>query len=134
MFANEFREEFGLKTKMTHAERKELEELEEKRRKQEVQRQKNAAFQDRVAQQKAKVDAQKGKMPEASTQSAVTSKMSIKEQMELLQQIKSLLDVGVLTPEEFEKKKQEILNLSLIHISQDGKECKLFCVYRNTEE
>lgn len=40
---------------MTHAERKELEELEEKRRKQEVQRQKNAAFQDRVAQQKAKV-------------------------------------------------------------------------------
>ena len=27
---NEFREEFGLKTKMTHAERKELEELEEK--------------------------------------------------------------------------------------------------------
>ncbi len=107
---NEFREEFGLKTKMTHAERKEFEELEEKRRKQEVQRQKNAAFQDRVAQQKAEVDAQKGKMPEASTQSAVTSKMSVKEQMELLQQIKSLLDVGVLTPEEFEKKKQEILN------------------------
>ena len=107
---NEFREEFGLKTKMTHAERKELEELEEKRRKQEVQRQKNATFQDRVAQQKAKVDAQKGKMPEASTQSAVTSKMSVKEQMELLQQIKSLLDAGVLTPEEFEKKKQEILN------------------------
>ena len=58
---NEFREEFGLKTKMTHAERKELEELEEKRRKQEVQGQKNATFQDRVAQQKAKVDAQKGK-------------------------------------------------------------------------
>lgn len=107
---NEFREEFGLKTKMTHAERKEFEELEEKRRKQEVQRQKNAAFQDRVAQQKAEVDAQKGKMPEASTQSAVTSKMSVKEQMELLQQIKSLLDVGALTPEEFEKKKQEILN------------------------
>ena len=107
---NEFREEFGLKTKMTHAERKELEELEEKRRKQEVQRQKNATFQDRVAQQKAKVDAQKGKMPEASMQSAVTSKMSVKEQMELLQQIKSLLDAGVLTPEEFEKKKQEILN------------------------
>ncbi len=30
---NEFREEFGLKTKMTHAERKELEELEEKAQK-----------------------------------------------------------------------------------------------------
>ena len=107
---NEFREELGLKTKMTHAEREELEELEEKRRKQEAQRQKNATFQDRVAQQKAKVDAQKGKMPEASTRSATTSKMSVKEQMELLQQIKNLLDAGVLTPEEFEKKKQEILN------------------------
>lgn len=103
---NEFREEFGLKTKMTHAERKELEELEEKRRKQEVQRQKNAAFQDKVAQQKARVDAQRGKTTEVST----STKMSVKEQMELLQKIKSLLDAGVLTQEEFEKKKQEILN------------------------
>lgn len=77
---NVFREEFGLKTKMTHAERKELEELEEKRRKQEIQKQKNAAFQDRVTQ------------------------------LQLLQQIKSLLDAGVLTQEEFETKKKEILN------------------------
>lgn len=107
---NEFREEFGLKTKMTHAERKELEELEEKRRKQEVQRQKNATFQDRVTQQKARIDAQKGRTAEASTQSATSAKMSVKEQMELLQQIKNLLDAGVLTQEEFEKKKQEILN------------------------
>ncbi|MCR4803345.1 MAG: SHOCT domain-containing protein [Lachnospiraceae bacterium] len=30
--------------------------------------------------------------------------------MELLQQIKSLLDAGVLTQEEFEAKKREILN------------------------
>lgn len=107
---NEFREEFGLKTKMTHAERKELEELEEKRKKQEVQRQKNAAFQDRVTQQKARIDAQKGRTAETSTQSAAPAKMSVKEQMELLQQIKNLLDAGVLTQEEFEKKKQEILN------------------------
>ena len=107
---NEFREEFGMKTKMTHAERKELEELEEKRRRQEVQRQKNAALQDRIAQQKARVDAQRGKAIEASMQDAATTKMSVKEQMELLQQIKSLLDTGVLTHEEFEQKKQEILN------------------------
>lgn len=107
---NEFREEFGLKTKMTHAERKELEELEEKRRKLEVQRQKNATFQDRVALQKARIDAQKDKSAEASAQSAAPAKMSLKEQMELLQQIKNLLDAGVLTQEEFEKKKQEILN------------------------
>ena len=107
---NEFREEFGLKTKMTHAERKELEELEEKRRKLEVQRQKNAAFQDRVTQQKARIDAQKSRTTETPTQSAASAKMSVKEQMELLQQIKNLLDAGVLTQEEFEKKKQEILN------------------------
>lgn len=107
---NEFREEFGLKTKMTHAERKELEELEEKRRNQEIQRQKNAAFQDRVTQQKTRIDAQKGRTSEVSTQNAAPAKMSVKEQMELLQQIKNLLDAGVLTQEEFEKKKQEILN------------------------
>lgn len=106
---NEFREEFGLKTKMTHAERKELEGLEEKQRKQEAQRQKNALFQDRVAQQKARIDAQKAKT-DASSQCATISKISIKEQMELLQQIKSLMDAGILTQEEFEKKKQEILN------------------------
>lgn len=107
---NEFREEFGLKTKMTHAERKELEELEEKQRRQEIQRQKNASLQDRVAQQKAMVDAQRGRIPEAKFQSTETTKMSVKEQMELLQQVKSLLDAGILTQEEFEKKKQEILN------------------------
>lgn len=105
---NEFREEFGLKTKMTHAERKELEELEEKRRKQEIQQQKNAAMQDEVNQQKAKINAQKYGTTE--TQNTSVEKMSVKEQMELLQQIKSLLDAGVLTQEEFEKKKQEILN------------------------
>lgn len=76
---NEFREEFGLKTKMTHAERKELE---EKRRKQEIQKQKNAAFQDRVTQQKAKIDAQKGRTVEVQTQSTSNVKMSVKEQME----------------------------------------------------
>ena len=43
-------------------------------------------------------------------QAEETSKMSVKEQMDLLQQIKSLLDAGVLTQEEFDKKKQEILN------------------------
>lgn len=107
---NEFREEFGLKTKMTHAERKELEELEEKRRKQEIQKQKNAVFQDRVTQQKARIDAQKGRTVEVQTQSTSNVKMSVKEQMELLQQVKSLLDAGVLTQEEFEAKKKEILN------------------------
>lgn len=106
---NEFREEFGLKTKMTHAERKELEELEEKRRKQEIQKQKNNAFQDRVNKQKAMIDAKKTGTT-ANQHESEKAKMSVKEQMELLQQMKNLLDAGVLTQEEFEKKKQEILN------------------------
>lgn len=105
---NEFREEFGLKTKITHAERKELEELEEKRRKQEIENQKNAAFQNKVNQQKAKIDVKKA--GGGMSQSPNTAKMSVKEQMDLLQQIKGLLDAGVLTQEEFDKKKHEILN------------------------
>lgn len=107
---NEFREEFGLKTKMTHAERKELEELEEKRRKQEIQKQKNSVLQDRVSQQKAMIDAKKNASAEPKQPASKSTKMSVKEQMELLQQFKSLLDSGVLTQEEFDKKKQEILN------------------------
>lgn len=107
---NEFREELGLKTKMTNAERKELEKLEEKRRKQKDQRQKDAVFQDSVAHQKARIDAQRNKTAEASTQGTTVTKTSLKEQLELLQQIKSLLDAGILTQEEFEKKKREILN------------------------
>ena len=107
---NEFREEFGLKTKMTYAERKELEELEEKRKKQKIQEQKNSIFQNRVNQQKAMIDAKKRALGEQKQPNINTSKMSVKEQMELLQQVKSLLDAGVLTQEEFEQKKQEILN------------------------
>jgi hypothetical protein len=107
---NEFREEFGLKTKMTHAERKELEELEEKRRKQEILKQKNSAFQDRINQQKVMDDAKKNATIEPKQSASEPVKMSVKEQMELLQQVKSLLDAGVLTQEEFDKKKQEILN------------------------
>jgi hypothetical protein len=107
---NEFREEFGLKTKMTYAEWKELEELEEKRKKQKIQEQKNSIFQNRVNQQKAMIDAKKRALGEQKQPNINTSKMSVKEQMELLQQVKSLLDAGVLTQEEFEQKKQEILN------------------------
>lgn len=107
---NEFREEFGLKTKMTYAERKELEELEEKRKKQEIQEQKNSIFQNRVNQQKVMIDAKKRALGEQKQPNINTPKMSVKEQMELLQQVKSLLDAGVLTQEEFERKKQEILN------------------------
>ena len=107
---NEFREEFDLKTKMTYAEKKELEELEEKRRKQEIQQMKDSSYQDKVRQQKAKIEALKRGPVDAVASNANASKMSVKEQMELLQQVKGLLDAGVLTQEEFEQKKKEIMN------------------------
>ena len=56
------------------------------------------------------IDAKKRALGEQKQPNINTSKMSVKEQMELLQQVKSLLDAGVLTQEEFEQKKQEILN------------------------
>lgn len=107
---NEFREEFGLKPKITYAERKELEKLEEKRKEQEIQEQKNFAFQNSVNQQKAMVNARKNTGAEKRKSNSEMTQLSVKEQMELLQQVKNLFDAGVLTEEEFERKKQEILN------------------------
>lgn len=106
---NEFREEFGLKTKMTYAEKEELEELEEKRREQEIQQMKDEAIQEKINQQKAKIAAQKSSSVDEPRNENGT-KMSVKDQMELLQQVKALLDAGILTQEEFEQKKKEILN------------------------
>lgn len=107
---NEIREEFGLKTKMTYAERKELEELEEKRRKQELQIQKSSSFQDAVNRKKEQIDTDSNLYTEVPKTNTETSKLSVKEQMELLQQVKVLLDAGVLTQDEFDQKKKEILN------------------------
>ena len=77
---NEFRESIGLKPKMTHANRKELEELEEKRRKKNLVHEK-----------------------------ALSTNEKINEQLELLRKTKELLDAGILTEEEFEIKKREIM-------------------------
>ena len=107
---NEFREAFGLPTKITYAERKELEALEEKQRQEEIQYQRNAALQYMAFQQKARINTERDNNSTATQQSVRISKISVKEQMELLQQVKALLDAGVLTQEEFEAKKHEILN------------------------
>ena len=87
---------------------KKRKELEEKRRKQEIQKQKYSVFQDKVNQQKSMINAKKSTSAEPKQPDSESTKMSVKEQMELLQQIKNLLDVGVLTQEKFDKKKQEI--------------------------
>lgn len=39
-----------------------------------------------------------------------SEKISVKEQMEMLQNLKELLDAGVVTQEEFQQKKREILD------------------------
>ncbi len=107
---NEFREELGLKPKITHAERKELEELEEEKRERELHKQKNSSFQDSVNRQKAIINAKKNSASEPEQSLSEPTKISVKEQIELLQQVKNLFDAGILTQEEFDKKKQEILN------------------------
>jgi len=105
--SNDFREEFGLKPKMTHAEKRRIKEQAEKRRKSELENQKKEAYEQQVEKAKQKA----GIGSETSTSSKCKeSKMSITEQLEALQKLKELLDAGVLTQEEFEIKKKEIIN------------------------
>ena len=106
---NEFREEFGLKTKMTHAERKELEELEEKQKRQQIQRAKDLALQNKIAEQKRKIDEKKNQVAEEKEETK-KSTMTINEQMDALKKAKELLDAGILTQKEFAQKKKEIMN------------------------
>lgn len=106
---NEFREEFGLKTKMTHAERKELEELEEKQKKKEMQQAKNSALQSKIDEQRKRIDANKNPKSEEKTETKI-AKMTVNEQMDALKKAKELLDAGILTQEEFDKKKKEIMD------------------------
>lgn len=70
----------GLRPKITNAERKELQELEKKRRKKEF-------IQEKASNKNEKIN----------------------EQLELLRKTKELLDAGILTEEEFEIKKREIM-------------------------
>lgn len=88
---NDIREDLGLKTKITYAERKELALLEEKVQRRNLSNNTNNNFRNLVEQAK-------------------TRNASAKEQMELLQQLKNLLDTGVLTQSEFDQKKKEILD------------------------
>ena len=89
---NEFREGSGLKPKMTNADRKELEELEKK-------------------MEKKKIKQEKEMIEEEKEQTNKKSLSSVNEQLEALKKAKELLDAGVLTQEEFEKKKKELLDL-----------------------
>ena len=100
---NDFREDFGLKPKMTHEERRELREQEEKQQKREAYRRSV----EKARQSKQILDSKiKGErmMEDKKT-------LSVNEQIETLKKLKELLDMGILSEEEFESKKKQILNL-----------------------
>lgn len=59
-----------------------------------------------AGQKKAEGTAVEDKVPKAIG----SEKISVKEQMEMLQNLKELLDAGVVTQEEFQQKKREILD------------------------
>ena len=64
-----------------------------------------------VAQQAAVAGAAPASQPEASQASSGQPAMSLSEQMDALKSLKELLDAGILTQEEFNLKKRQILGL-----------------------
>lgn len=107
---NDFREGFGLPHKMTHEERCDFQEQEQKRQKQELKRKKREVYNRQVEMAKQQVNAEKAaSKPKASENQG--AKMSINEQLDVLKKLKELMDAGILTQEEFDRKKQEIMNL-----------------------
>jgi hypothetical protein len=102
---NEFREMFGIKPKMTHEERRKMEEKE-------LKRIKNEAYnrQVKIARQELYERKANSTIGDSNNKKLAT-KMSINEQIDALKNLKELMDAGVLTQEEFDKKKKEIMNL-----------------------
>lgn len=110
---NDFREEFGMKPKMTHEERRRIKEQEEKKQKQELERKKREAYNQQVKKAKQKANTKNDNYDSASSEANNQKnemKMSINEQLDTLKKLKELLDAGVLTKEEFDNKKSEIMN------------------------
>lgn len=86
---NQFRESLGLQAVMTNSEKRELQELED-------QRQRQTAQQYRGCQSQAAIGGNSGAM-------------SMNDQIAALKQLKELLDAGILTQDEFNQKKRQIL-------------------------
>lgn len=100
--ANEFRTEFGLKRKKTRKEIREEQFQEDFERKKEY-----ARNQIRTKVRTASLNY------EADTESIIKAKVpdEINDQIDTLTRLKALLDAGILTPEEFEYKKREVLKI-----------------------
>lgn len=110
---NDFREEFGFERKMTHEERRRLKVKEENLK----EKEKRIILGERKHLEKMMYEEQlrlaKEQIRKNKTQESVENnlpKYSIHEQFEALSKLKELLDMGILTQEEFEAKKKEIIN------------------------
>ena len=99
---NDIREDFGLKPKMTHADRREKKELEEKLNNNRKKQVKKETFNKIVTESKDRIEQMKEKDNKKID--------SVNEKFEALKKGKELLDAGVLTQEEFDKIKKDLLN------------------------
>ena len=97
---NDFREMVGLKPKMTHEERLKLE-----RKKHNKSRKKTIKY---TFEEQLQMEREKIKNPNKIENKE--KKESINNQIEILKELKKMLDDGILTKKEFEKKKKEVLN------------------------
>lgn len=110
--ANEFREEHGLGHKLTHEEMEELKENEEIIKENELEDKKRMIFEKEVKKQREILLMSKNKTNFITEETeSKEKKITTDEQIEILKKLKQLLDAGILTEEEFEKKKKEIMQL-----------------------
>lgn len=108
---NEFRKEFGLKEKITNAELKELQELENKITEKENAKAKEAFIAESMEKRKNDKASDTSLGTEEGVAKNQTNKLNnISVQLDALKKAKELLDEGILTQEEFDRKKKEIMN------------------------
>lgn len=100
---NDFRDMIGLKPKMTNEERLRLEKKQQ--RKNSLSRKKTIKY---TFEEQLQMEREKIKNPQKIEN--LEKEKSINNQIETLKELKKLLDEGILTQEEFESKKKQVLN------------------------
>lgn len=110
-FGNSFREAFGMKHKLTNAEKQKLEIQEEHKQRREIHQKALEVLYQRVKEKKLEIQSEReksGEQQNASKIEIVDDQLKERESNLLLQQLENLLEAGVLTREEFEKKRKDI--------------------------
>lgn len=108
-FKNDIRDEFGLERKQTYADKRRLSEQELNDKKLKLLEEKEINYHKIINERFGNI-ANSPTRQSSSNNISVNANMSHREQMELLREFKELLDSGILTDEEFNLKKKEILN------------------------